>query len=97
MINLIGDLRGVIEAPRGVTCPVLVANGGDSYERYWKFIQDDPAAFPGPLTGEALQNRLANFADVRYVEIDGAGHMLPYDKPDELNTVIADFLKEVGS
>lgn len=81
---------------RGITCPVLVANGGDAYERYWKFIHDDPAAFPQPLTGADLERRLANFSDVRFVEIAGAGHMLPYDKPDELNLVLADFLAEVA-
>lgn len=81
---------------RGITCPVLVVNGGDSYERYWKFIQDDPDAFPEPLTGQALADRLSNFSDVRYVEIAGAGHMLPYDKPDDLNTAIAEFLKTTG-
>jgi pimeloyl-ACP methyl ester carboxylesterase len=80
---------------RGITCPVLVVNGGDSYDRYWKFIQDDPDAFPEPLTGDALADRLSNFADVRYEEVAGAGHMLPYDKPDELNTVLAEFLKAV--
>ncbi len=80
---------------RGITCPVLVVNGGDSFDRYWKFIQDDPEAFPEPLTGDALADRLSNFADVRYEEIAGAGHMLPYDKPDELNAVLAEFLKAV--
>ncbi|MEM9653812.1 MAG: alpha/beta hydrolase [Actinomycetota bacterium] len=81
---------------RGITCPVLVVNGGDSYERYWRFIQDDPEAFPEPLTGAALQARLANFADVRYTEIAGAGHMLPYDKPVELNNAIGAFLSELS-
>lgn len=81
---------------RGITCPVLVVNGADSYQRYWRFIHDDPEAFPEPLTGAALEARLANFADVRYVEVAGAGHMLPYDKPAELNDAIGAFLRELS-
>lgn len=77
---------------RGIGCPVLAVNGGDSYERYWRPHRDSPDEYPAPLAGQALQDRLSNFADVRYAEIAGAGHMLPYDKPDELNRVIAEFI-----
>ncbi|MGI9598441.1 MAG: alpha/beta fold hydrolase, partial [Acidimicrobiales bacterium] len=77
---------------RGITCPVLVVNGADSHQRYWRFISDDPDDYPIPLAGPALEERLSHFADVRYAEIPGAGHMLPYDKPDELNVEIARFL-----
>lgn len=77
---------------RGITCPVLVVNGGDAHERYWRDIGDDPSDYPRPLTGAALKERLSHFADVEYVEIPGAGHMLPYDKPDELNVVVGRFL-----
>lgn len=81
---------------RGITCPVLVVNGSDSFDRYWRFISDSPEDFPEPLAGAALEQRLANFKDVRYVEIEGAGHMLPYDKPDELNRAIDGFLAELN-
>lgn len=80
---------------RGTRCPTLVVAGGDAYDRYWRHITDDPADFPAPLQGEDLADRLANFADVRYAEIPGAGHMVPYDRPDELNAVLATFLAEV--
>lgn len=78
----------------GATCPVLVVNGGDAYQRYWRFITDDPEDFPEPLAGDALAERLSPFPDVRYEEIAGAGHMLPYDKPDELNATIRRFLAD---
>lgn len=77
---------------QGISCPVLVVNGADAHQRYWRNIGEDPADYPEPLTGDSLAERLSHFADVRYAEIDGAGHMLPYDKPDELNAVIAEFL-----
>lgn len=80
---------------QGITCPVLIANGADAHDRYWRNLSDDPADYPEPLAGDALAERLSHFADVRYVEIAGAGHMLPYDKPDELNVVIADFLADL--
>ncbi len=80
---------------RGITCPVLVVNGADSHQRYWQFISEDPADYPAPLAGEALEERLSHFADVRYQEIAGAGHMLPYDKPEELNRVLGRFLSEL--
>lgn len=81
---------------RGISCPVLVVNGADAHDRYWRNIGDDPADYPEPLAGDSLAERLSHFADVRYAEIEGAGHMLPYDKPDELNTVIAEFLAAVA-
>lgn len=79
---------------RGITCPVLVVNGGDAYDRYWRFIGDAEDDYPEPLAGDALQDRLSHFADVRYEEIAGAGHMLPYDKPDELNAVVERFIDD---
>jgi pimeloyl-ACP methyl ester carboxylesterase len=33
--------------------------------------------------------------DSRFVEIPGAGHLLPYDKPQELGAVARRFLLEV--
>ncbi|MGH1487814.1 MAG: alpha/beta fold hydrolase [Acidimicrobiales bacterium] len=82
---------------RGIECPILVVNGSDSYDRYWRHIGDEPDAFPVGFTEASLADRLSDFKDLRYVEIAGAGHMLHYDKPEELNDAIAEFLAEVLS
>lgn len=88
-----GDLAAI--RWRGITCPVMVINGAEAHARYWKFLSEHPDDYPEPLAGDALAARLANFQDVRYEEIVGAGHMLPYDKPDALNDVIARFVAEM--
>lgn len=80
---------------QGIVCPTLIVNASDSYDRYWRFLSEDPADYPRPLAGELLAAKLSNFADHRYVEIAGAGHMVPYDKPDELNVAIEEFLREL--
>ncbi len=82
---------------RGITCPVLVVNGSDSFERYWQPRSMGEGDYPGPLTGDALDARLANFADVRYVEIAGGGHMLHYDKPSELHAAVRSFIGDLDA
>ena len=81
---------------RGIICPVLVVNGADSFDRYWQPRSPGPDEYDGPLTGPSLEQRLANFADVRYEEIPGAGHMVHYDTPDELNRVVVPFVDQVA-
>ncbi len=77
---------------RGITCPVLVVNGSDSFERYWQPRSMGDGDYRGPLAGESLEARLKNFVDVRYVEIEGGGHMLHYDKPTELGAEVLGFV-----
>ena len=77
---------------RGITCPVLVVCGAEAYERYWKPRSSAPDDYLAALTGDDLAARLASFADHRYVELSGAGHMIHYEKPDELNDAILRFL-----
>ena len=34
--------------------------------------------------------------NARYVEIAGAGHLLPYERPAEIDRLVADFLRDIG-
>jgi pimeloyl-ACP methyl ester carboxylesterase len=55
---------------------------------------------PEQVLAEEVARRLSNFADLRHHEITGAGHMVHYDRPNELNAVIAEFLatlEQVGA
>ena len=44
------------------------------------------------LDRDDLARRVAAFKDVRLVEIAGAGHMVHFDRPDELAAAIRDFV-----
>lgn len=62
----------------GIACPTLVAVGS---EDRWS----------PPAQHEAIA---ALIPDARLVVIDGAGHMLPAERPDVLNVAIADWLEQ---
>jgi pimeloyl-ACP methyl ester carboxylesterase len=78
---------------RAITCPVQVVLGGDAWDRFWseRMIGGDADAVP--MTPDEQQAQLRNFADLDFVVLDGAGHMVQYDRPDELNAEIARFLE----
>jgi pimeloyl-ACP methyl ester carboxylesterase len=85
---------------QGVTCPTLVVLGADSWERFWRPTMIMSADLDGPLRGAELDRRLglfANAASLEYVEIEGAGHMVHYDRPTELNDVVTDFLARLAA
>jgi len=46
---------------------------------------------------EERARRVACFTNARHVEIAGAGHMVHFDAPDELNRAIGDFLASLES
>ena len=84
-----------------VRCPTLVVTGG----RAGGFWRDRRPPNPRPPVGHGMQDaedggmapdelarRLACFRGARHVEIAGAGHMVHFDAPNELNRVIAEFL-----
>ena len=79
---------------RGVTCPVLVVLGADAWDRFWKPRMTFSTDLEGPMSAEEIERRLSNFADHRHVIIEGAGHMVHYDRPMELNETIAEFLAD---
>jgi pimeloyl-ACP methyl ester carboxylesterase len=75
---------------RRITAPTLVVNGSESGE-FWR-------GRPGKryLDPDDLARRLAAFRDTRYVEIDGAGHMVHFDRPRALVTTVREFLLGPG-
>ncbi|MFN0027746.1 MAG: alpha/beta fold hydrolase [Acidimicrobiales bacterium] len=86
------------ESWAAVTCPTMVVTGGQAWERWWKptmAVRPGPG-FDGPMSEQEEQRRLALFADVEHHTLE-AGHMVHFDKPDELVGLTADFLtRRVG-
>lgn len=77
-----------------IECPVLVVTAGRAGE-FWRDRRGMTAG-DGRLDGDELERRLACFSDVRHIEIEGAGHMVHFDAPDELNRVIDAFLESLA-
>jgi pimeloyl-ACP methyl ester carboxylesterase len=73
---------------RRITAPTLIVNGAESGE-FWR-------GRPGEryLDPDDLARRLAVFPNARYVEIEGAGHMVHFDRPRALVTTVREFLLE---
>ncbi len=74
-----------------IRCPVLVVTAADSAS-YWTRRGLSDSLAPEAYAAD-LERKLARFADVEHVVVDGAGHMLHYDQPDALVRVARDFLK----
>ncbi len=72
-----------------INAPTLVVNGAESGE----FWSNEPGG--RYLSPEELERRVGSFKKARYVEIEGAGHMLHFDRPDELLTEVRNFLQTV--
>ena len=71
---------------RRIVCPTLVIHGTESGE-FWR-------GKPGAVYLEAddRARRLACFRDVQFQEIDGAGHMVHFDRPRELLLALRAFM-----
>ena len=65
---------------RGIAAPVLWVNGADSK------IYRNMLKLPG------FDERLKNIRDLRVVTIEGAGHMVHHDQPEQVAALIEDFL-----
>ena len=80
------DLAFSMALWRRIAAPVLLVHGGESGE-FWR-------GTPGGvyLERDDLARRVACFADARLVEIPGAGHMVHFDRPEELAAIVRDFL-----
>ena len=79
-----------------VECPVHVVMGGQSaswWSRGPRRDQMKPAS-GSYLPAPELERRLALFSDASCSEIAGAGHMVHFDEPEALNTMIERFLVE---
>jgi pimeloyl-ACP methyl ester carboxylesterase len=71
---------------RRIVARTLIVHGAESGE-FWR---SKPGAIY--LEPDDLARRLACFRDARFVEIPGAGHMVHFDRPQELLTEVRAFL-----
>lgn len=73
-----------------ISCPTLVITGSEGLA-YWSFknnrLKDEQAWYKSELS-----RRVSLFGNGVYVEINGAGHMVQFDKPEEMITAVNDFL-----
>jgi pimeloyl-ACP methyl ester carboxylesterase len=74
-----------------IRCPTLVITGSEGLA-YWSFknnrLKDEQAWYKSELN-----RRVTLFEDATHVEINGAGHMVQFDKPSELIATVSDFLQ----
>ncbi len=75
-----------------ITCPTLIVTGDDGLS-YWTNGRFDREISEDWYQSE-LKRRVQLFGNARSVVITGAGHMLHYDQPDEVNRVVREFLKK---
>jgi pimeloyl-ACP methyl ester carboxylesterase len=75
---------------RAVACPTLVVTAGLADE-YWRSQMPIPN-WDGRFSQADLADRLACFRDVRHAHIDSAGHMVHFDAPEALVTLVTSFL-----
>jgi pimeloyl-ACP methyl ester carboxylesterase len=78
-----------------VECPTLVVTGGRA-GGFWRDRRGMRDAEEGGMAPAELARRLACFRHARHVEIGGAGHMVHFDAPEELNRVIGGFLSTLA-
>jgi len=81
------------ESWQGITCPTLIVTGGQAWDRWWaptSAVRPGPG-FDGPMRDAERDRRLGLFADVEHHVVD-AGHMVHFDRPDDVVRLTADFL-----
>jgi pimeloyl-ACP methyl ester carboxylesterase len=79
-----------------VQCPTLVVTAGRA-GTFWRDRRGMPDTQEGGMTPEERARRVACFKNARHVEIAGAGHMVHFDAPEELNRAIVGFLDSIPS
>jgi pimeloyl-ACP methyl ester carboxylesterase len=80
------DLEFAMAFWRRIAAPTLLVHGTESGE-FWRGKPE--SAY---LDRDDLARRVAAFRDVRLVEIAGAGHMVHFDRPEELAATLGAFL-----
>jgi pimeloyl-ACP methyl ester carboxylesterase len=83
------------ELYREITCPVLIITGEHSLD-YWAENRVELAG-QDDLHSSELERRQNLFQHAEHHIISGAGHMIHYDEPEDLNGVIRDFLTSTQS
>ncbi len=76
-----------------ITCPVLLITAEYSMQ-YWEQMRD---AFKNRQAHHdaEVERRRQIFANARHHSIKGAGHMIHYDQPDQLNRTLREFVDGV--
>jgi pimeloyl-ACP methyl ester carboxylesterase len=74
-----GSREDITAQAEQVACPVLVLGGSD-----------DPVIPPSVITAEVIPR----LADASRIEIAGAGHLLPFEAPQEVGGAIRSFVAE---
>lgn len=77
-----------------VRCPVLVVDGGDSWETWWGARLGLSGQPRERMSEEAWSAKVHAFPDVAHVVIEGAGHMVHFDQPAALEAAVLAFLDE---
>lgn len=77
----------------GVSCPVQILLGNDSWDTFWSKSLMQADDLEGPMSPEEMARRVGLFANATLVQMEGAGHMIHYDCPDDLETVVASFVR----
>ena len=77
----------------GVTCPVRVVLGADSWERFWsKIDMSAPGSGASSITGEEVARRVARFGDAELLTIADCGHIPHYEQPEALFEAVDTFI-----
>ena len=75
---------------REIACPTMVITGSEGLA-YWRFknnrLKDEQTWYQSEIS-----RRVDLFKDAVHLEIEGAGHMVQFDKPGELITAVSCFL-----
>jgi pimeloyl-ACP methyl ester carboxylesterase len=77
---------------QGVTCPVQVVLGAEAWETFWSRMDLFADDLVGPMSPAETQRRLDKFATSSLVTVPDAGHMVHYDQPDVLATIVRSFV-----
>jgi len=73
-----------------IKCPVLLITAEHSMQ-YWEQMRADFEGMQDHHDAE-VERRRRLFADARHQTISGAGHMIHYDQPEQLNQVLRQFI-----
>lgn len=84
------DMRDTERQVGNIECPVLLVTGDEGLG-YWNSPPLSMAIEPDTYRAD-IQRRVGLFRNARHHLVQGAGHMLHYDQPAQINSVLRDFL-----
>lgn len=75
-----------------ISCPVCVIGGAHSAE-YWSRAAPSGSDWDGAFAAGELESRVATFPDAEFSLMQGSGHMVHFDEPDNLAEISMEFLR----